>query len=174
MSGLSLMDYVKMQNEIYMSGLDEEPSTEVNVYGDDKVKQILRVWFDEEDQSIIDRCKGRLFIKAYSDHMGRNGVNIQTGSEIDFSELGYGPNSTAALRRIIALTVNGWTLQYLQDKGMDVYCKDDNHLNLRRENLVIGRIIHNWGEERREEYSLPQARYQLEKESTNDEETKVS
>lgn len=163
------MDYVKMQNKIFMNGLDEGPNTEIIVYGDNKAKQILRIWHDKEDQSVIDRCEGNLFVKAYSDHTGRDGVNTQTGNKIDFSDLGYGPNSTAALRRLIALNANGWTLQYLQDKGMDVYCKDDNHLNLRRSNLVIGRIIYEWEEERREEYSLSHAKYQLEKESDHEE-----
>lgn len=171
MSEFGLFDYVKMQNEIYMSEQDTGPCVEVNVYGDDGEKTVLHVWYDTADQAVVDRCMvvGGLpfFVKAYSDN-GRDGVNIQTG-KIDFSDLGYGPNSTAALRRLIALSVNGWTLQYLQDKGMDVFPKNDNHLDLRRDNLVIGRKIYEWGEERREEYSLPQAKYQFKKEIEHEE-----
>jgi len=133
---------------------------------------VLHVWYDAEDQPVIDRCLAAeglpFFIKAYSEN-GRDGVNIQTGT-IDFSDLGYGTNSTAALRRLIALSINGWTLQFIQDKGFDVYPKNDNHLDLRRDNLEIGRKVYDWeGEERREAYSLSRAKYQLEQEMKHEE-----
>ena len=171
MAEFELMDYVQMQNRIYMDEQDDGPCVEVNVYGDDGEKMVLHVWYDAADQPVIDRCMVAeglpFFIKAYSEN-GRDGVNIQTGT-IDFSDLGYGPNSTAALRRLIALSVNGWTLQFVQDKGFDVYPKNDNHLDLRRDNLEVGRKIYEWGEERREAYSLPRAKYQLEQEMKHEE-----
>ena len=177
LSEFDLSDYVKMQNEIYMSGSDGGPSIPVIIYGDDGEQVMLNVWYDPADQALIDQCaverEKPFFVKAYSGHTGRVGVNIQTGVTVDFTGLGYGPNSTIALRRLIALNANGWTLQYLQDKGVDVFPRNDNHLDLRRDNIVVGRIIHEWGEERREEYSLARAKHQLEKENTH-EETEIS
>lgn len=130
-------DYIRMQNEMYLSGKHKEGlSAEIIVYADEQESYKLHVWYDEVDQEIIDRCDGVLFVKAYSTN-GRDGVNTQTDDKIDFSHLGYGPHSTAALRRLIGLNAIGQTLYWLQDEEFDFDIIEDNHLNLMRANISL-------------------------------------
>jgi len=170
-----LSDYIKMQNQIYMDEKrDCGPYEDVVVYADEKDQKVLHFWYSPADQPIVDRCittqSRAFFVKAYSDYTGRDGINIQTGT-IDFTDFGYGPNSTVAMRRLIALHANDWTLQFLQDNGLDIFPKDDNHLDLRRDNLVVGRTVIEWDQQRRLEYSLTQAKIWFNKKGDDDEET---
>ena len=139
MSEYGTSDYIRMQNEMYFTGKYKEgKSAEIIMYADDGESHKLHVWYDEIDQDIIDRCKGVLFIKAYSVN-GREGINTQTDDKIDFSDLGYGPHSTAALRRLIGLRAIGKTLFWLQDENLDFDIVEDNHLNLMRSNIALTR-----------------------------------
>ena len=118
----TLEDYLKMQNEMYLSGMKGIPNTEVTCYGDEKQKIILHVWYDEIDVPLVERCKSNLFIKAYSEN-GREGVQTQTSPKIVFTDLGYGRDSTASLRRLIALYAKGWT-SILEDKQLEIFAKE--------------------------------------------------
>lgn len=137
-----LWDYVKMQNQIYMDQLDYGPHATVRVYGDDGEHKDLQFWYSPEDQCIVDECRKSgarpFFVKAYDPEAGgRDGINIQTGDDVNFRHLGYVARGTIAVRRLFALNANGWTLQFLDLRGLTVVPRDDNHLNLRRNNLMI-------------------------------------
>ena len=161
-----MFDYVKMQNEMYMNSLDTGPSSPVTVYGDDNEKKILSFWYDEEDKALVEDAlsnSGGAFIKGYSkSETARDGVQIQSG---EYKHLGYGNHSTIHLIRIIALTYLGITLQQLEQDGWYIVPKNDNHLDLHRDNIVIGRDIHEWGEKYRNEMSLESAKHYFTKEN---------
>lgn len=149
-----LEDYIKMQNQINLRGIWNCPCAEVVCYADDKHQTTLRVWYDEVDVPIVERCKNNLFIKAYSEN-GREGVQTQTSPKINLTEFGYGVDSTVALRRLIVLYANGWRLELLEDKELDVFPKDDNHLDLRRENLVTWNGKSEYGVDAKTELCVP-------------------
>ena len=166
MAEFEMFDYVQMQNEMYMSGKDTGPSSHVAVYGDDGEKKTLFFWYDEEDKALVEDAlliANGAFVKGYGDsEIARDGIQIQSG---EYKHLGYGNHSTIHLIRIIALTYLGITLQHLEEDGWYVVPKNDNHLDLHRDNIVIGRDVHEWGEKYRNEMSLESAKHHFTKET---------
>jgi len=166
MAEFELHDYTRMQNEIFMAGQDEGPSAPVIVYGDDGEQKKLSFWYDTEDEVLIKEAlsgSGGAFVKGYSDsEVARDGIQVQSG---EYKHLGYGNHSTIHLIRIVALTCLGLTLQQLEEGDWYVAPKSDNHLDLRRDNIIIGKDSYEWGEKYRKEMSLYHAHIHFTKET---------
>jgi hypothetical protein len=125
-------DYVVMQYEIRKEINSNYPSIDVEIYNEDKPIKVKAI-YDLIDQSIIDKCKKKFFIKAYfRDRIYESGINTQSGN---FKNLGYSNDSTIAVIKLICMNMTGWSLQFMQTQKLEVCPVNGNWLDLRRKNI---------------------------------------
>ena len=122
-----------------------------NDYADDELKGMLlgytplraahyprdyelefRVWMSPEDQKW---CQDIPLCIGDTSHTEWPDFQCDKAGEGDLTALGYQPNSRVPAARGLVCVVLGIRRELLED--CDIWPHDDNHLNLRRENIMV-------------------------------------